>query len=139
MEPLPREQHAVGEHRCRRGGAARNQDVADVRKQKGFAAGHEDFTDAEFGCFAGDPLDTREAKLPPWYFGRGAHATIVAMQVAVEIRVEPKARADRAIGVGVRWSLPTPDHPPCASRLDSRIDQGVARLREGSELYLRES
>ena len=61
------------------------------------------------------------------YFGRGAHATIVAMQIAVEIRVEPKARTDRALGVGIRRSLPAPDHPPCAVRLDSRIDQGVAR------------
>jgi hypothetical protein len=49
------------------------------------------------------------------------------MQVAVEIRVEPKARTDRAIDVGIRQSLPAPDHPPCAVQLDSRIDQGIAR------------
>jgi hypothetical protein len=49
------------------------------------------------------------------------------MQVAVEIRVEPKARTDRAIGVGIRRSLPAPDHPPCAVQLDSHINQGVAR------------
>jgi hypothetical protein len=49
------------------------------------------------------------------------------VQVAVEIRVEPKARADRAIGVGIRRDLPAPDHPPRSARLDGRIDQGVAR------------
>ena len=55
FEPPPREQHAVGEHRRRRGGGARSQDLADVCEQKGLAAGHEDFADAKVGCFAGDP------------------------------------------------------------------------------------
>ena len=138
MEPPRREQHAVGEHRRRRGGGARSQDVANVCKQKGFAAGHEDFADAEFSCFAGDPLHPREAELPSCDFGRATHATIVAMQVAVEIRVEPKARADGAIGVSIRRSLSAPDQPPRAARLNSRIDQGVAReaapsLKVGAE------
>ena len=109
--------------------------------RKGFAAGHEDFLDTEFGCLAGDPLHAREAKLPAWRFGRGAHATIVAMQVAVEIRVEPKTRADRAIGAGIRRSLSAADHPPHAASLDGRIDQGVAReaapsLKVGAETPL---
>jgi uncharacterized protein YggU (UPF0235/DUF167 family) len=49
------------------------------------------------------------------------------MQVAVEIRVEPKARANRTTGVGIRRSLSVPDYPPRSTRLDGRIDQGVAR------------
>src|SRR6516165_8007164 len=48
------------------------------------------------------------------------------MQVAVEICVEPKPRADRAIGVGVYRSLPAPDHPARVARLDARIHQRVA-------------
>src|ERR1700730_17056320 len=61
------------------------------------------------------------------------------MQVAVEIRIEPKTRADRAIGVGIHRSLPAPDHPPHAAPLDSRIDQGVVReaapkLEVGAEI-----
>jgi hypothetical protein len=60
------------------------------------------------------------------------------MQVAIEIRVEPKARADRAKGVSIRRSLSAPDHPPRAVRLDSRIDQCVPReaapsLKVGAE------
>src|SRR4029077_4862006 len=61
------------------------------------------------------------------------------MQVAVEIRVEPKTRADRAIGVRIRRSLSAPDHPPDTARIDGRIDQGVAReaapnLEVGAEI-----
>jgi hypothetical protein len=48
------------------------------------------------------------------------------MQVTVEIRVEPKTRADRAIGVRIRRSLSAPEHPPRTVRLDGRIDQRVA-------------
>ena len=48
------------------------------------------------------------------------------MQVAIEIRIQPKARSDRACGVGSRGSLPAPDNPSCAIRLDNRIDQRVA-------------
>jgi hypothetical protein len=49
------------------------------------------------------------------------------MQVAVEVRVEPKPRADWALGVGVRWSLAVPDHPARAASFDIRIDQCVVR------------
>ena len=126
LEPPPRKEHAVGEHCRRSGGGARAQNVTDVREQKWLTAGHEDFADAKFGCFSGDPLYTRETKLPPWCFGRRAHATIVAMQVAVEICVEPKARTDWALDVGILRSLSAPDHPARAARLDTRIDQGVA-------------
>ena len=45
--------------------AAAPQDVTDVREQKRFTAGHEDFANAKLGCFASDPLYTPEAKLPP--------------------------------------------------------------------------
>ena len=75
-------------------------------EQKGLAAGHEDFADAEFGCFAGDPPHALEAERPPRRLGRRAHAAIVATQVAVEIRVEPQARADGPIGVGFAGASP---------------------------------
>jgi hypothetical protein len=127
LEPPPRKEHAVGEHRCRRGGGARAQNITDVREQKWFTTSDEDFADAKFGCFPGDPLYARETKFPPWCFGRRAYATIVAMQVAVEICIEPKARAGRALDVGILRSLAAPDHPARAARLDTRIDQGVAR------------
>ncbi len=48
------------------------------------------------------------------------------MQVTIEIRIQPKAGSDRACGVGSRGSLPAPDNPSCAIRLDNRIDQRVA-------------
>jgi hypothetical protein len=48
------------------------------------------------------------------------------MQVAIEIRIQPKAGTDRACGVGIRGSLPAPDNPSCAIRLDNRIDQRIA-------------
>ena len=65
-------------------------------KQKRLAAGHEDFADAELGGLGRDALHALEAERPARRRGRGAHAAIVAAQVAVEIRVEPEARADRA-------------------------------------------
>ena len=49
------------------------------------------------------------------------------MQVAVEVRKEPKPRADRAIDVGAGRSLPAPDHSTCVAVLDILIDQRVAR------------
>ena len=58
-KPPSREEHAVGEDRRRRRGGARRQDLADVGKHKGLAAGHEDFADAEVDRFVGDPLDAR--------------------------------------------------------------------------------
>src|ERR1700722_11714814 len=47
------------------------------------------------------------------------------MQVAIEICVQPKPGTDRAFGVGIRRSLPAPDHPPRSSQFDSRIDQRI--------------
>ena len=99
FQPSPDEQHAVGEHGGRRGGGAGGQNVADVRKQKWLAAGHENLADTELCRFAGDPPDPLEPERAPRRFRRGAHATIVAAQIAVEIRVQPKAGADRAIAV----------------------------------------
>jgi hypothetical protein len=48
------------------------------------------------------------------------------MQVAIEIRIQPKARTDWACGIGICGSLPAPDNPSCAIRLDNRIDQRIA-------------
>jgi hypothetical protein len=47
------------------------------------------------------------------------------MQVAVEIRVQPKAGTDRAGGLGIGRSWPAPDHPPRSGKLDSPIDQRI--------------
>jgi hypothetical protein len=63
------------------------------------------------------------------------------MQVAVEIRIQPKAGTDRACGIGIRRSLPAPDYPSRAIRLDNRIDQGIAgkatpSFKVGAESFL---
>jgi len=69
LEPPPSYQHPVGEHRSGRRGEARSQYVADVCQQKRLTTGHEDFTDAYFGRFAGDPPDAGKTKLSPQNFG----------------------------------------------------------------------
>ena len=48
------------------------------------------------------------------------------MQVAIKIRVKPKTRADRTIGVGSLRCLPAPDQPAHAISVNFRLDQGVA-------------
>jgi hypothetical protein len=63
------------------------------------------------------------------------------MQVAIEIRIQPKAGTDRACGVGICGSLPAPDNPSCAIRLDNRIDQRIAgkaapSFKLGAESFL---
>src|SRR5271165_4342028 len=78
FEPACREQHAVGEHRRRRGYGARSQDFGDVREQERLAASYKDFADTELRGFASDPLHTREAERPPGCGGRRAHTAIVA-------------------------------------------------------------
>src|SRR6185369_2572790 len=88
-------QHSIGQHCSRGGSGASNQNLADIFEQKRLASGHKDFFDAEFGRLASDPLNPCEAQLPPRCLGRRTHAAVVTMQVAVEIRVEPKARPHR--------------------------------------------
>src|SRR6516164_4137822 len=105
---------------------ARSQDSADVREEKGLAAGHEDFVDAEFGCLIGDAPDALEAERSTRRLGRGAHAAIVAVQVAVEIGVEPEAGSDRSIGGVSRRRLAASNYPARAARGGRGIDQGVS-------------
>src|SRR5258707_622272 len=83
--------HALGP-----GGGEGVRNLAVPGKKKGLAAGDEDLADAELGGLDRDPPHALEAERPPRRLGRGAHAAIVAAQVAVEIGVEPEARADRA-------------------------------------------
>src|SRR6516164_10815484 len=120
---------------------ARSQDPADVRQEKGLAAGHEDFVDAEFGCLIGDSPHALEAERPTWRLGRGAHAAIVAMQVAIEIGVEPEAGSDRAIGGVSGRSLATSNHPARTAGCGRSVDQAVPReaapgLEIGADLGL---
>ena len=107
--------------------AAGAEDPADFREQEGLSARHEDFGDAGPGRFTGDLLDTLEAERPPRGFGGGAHTAIVATQIAVEIRVEPQARADRSADVGIRRRLSVPKHPAGPIPLGGGFDQGVMR------------
>jgi hypothetical protein len=60
------------------------------------------------------------------------------LQIAVEIRVEPKPRADSPVGLGLRRSLAASDDMPEPARVRDRADQGVAgepapHLEIGSE------
>ena len=127
VEPPPREQHTISKGRGWRGSGTRSQDLTDVGEQERFTASHKNFADTELGRFIGNPLYTCEAKLPPGRFGRLTDAAIVTVQVTVEIRVEPKARTDRPIGVGIGRRLPAADHPARAALLDIRIDHSVVR------------
>ena len=49
------------------------------------------------------------------------------MQVAVEVRVEPEAPADRAIRIGARRRRPAPDDPARAAGLVGGLHQAVPR------------
>ncbi len=77
--------------------AQESQNLADIFQQKRLAPGHEDFFDAKLRRFTSDPLHPCEPQLPSRHGGRRTHAAVVAMQVTVEIRVEPKPRAHRPI------------------------------------------
>jgi hypothetical protein len=48
------------------------------------------------------------------------------MQVAVEVGIEPQARADGTIYLPARRSFPASHHPARTVRLDGRVDQGIA-------------
>src|SRR6185437_15452628 len=80
---------------------------------------------AEFGRLGSDPSHALNAKRPPRSFGRRAHATIIAAQVAVEVRVEPKAGADGPIFSNILRSFSVPQHPTGASVFDCCVDQIV--------------
>ena len=127
FEAAPRQQHSVGEHGrgCR--SRAGLQDLADVCEQEGLAAGHEDLPDAEPCCLDRDLADAVQAERAAGCLGRGADAAIVAAQVAVEIRVEPKPRPDGTVRVRRLGSLPVPKDPATAACLDARIHQAVVR------------
>jgi len=83
------------------------------------------FLRAELGYLASDPPHTLETKRPPWRFGRGAHAAIVAAQVAVEIRVEPKPRAHRPIIFGRQRNRTAPEDPTRATLLQGGFQQWI--------------
>jgi len=98
FEPPPGEQHAVGEDRRRRSGDARCQDPADVWKQKRARPPVTKISPMPSSAASLAMRCTRSRpERPPRRLGRGAHAAIVATQVAVEIGVEPEAGADRAV------------------------------------------
>src|SRR5206468_5976152 len=63
-KPTPGKQHAVSENCRRRRRSARGKDLANIRQHEWLAAGHKDFTYAEFRCLDSDlshPLDTESA------------------------------------------------------------------------------
>ena len=78
------------------------------------------------GCFARDPPHPLRAERASRRFRRRAHAAIVAAQIAVEIRVEPKPRADRPIGLGLDGASPRRMTSSERGPLRDRVDQAVA-------------
>ena len=79
-------------------------------EQERLAAGQENLLHAELRGFAGDPAHAFKAQRParrPW---RGSHAAIAALQIAVEIRVQPEARADGPGRLRLRRRLAASDH-----------------------------
>jgi D-serine deaminase-like pyridoxal phosphate-dependent protein len=49
------------------------------------------------------------------------------MQVTIEVRIEPKTRANRTVIVRIGRRFSASDHPPGSTRFGTRIDQGIAR------------
>ena len=90
-------EHSISQHRGRSGRSASEQNLANIFQQKGLAAGHEDFFDPQLHRFTGDPLHPCEPQFPSRRGRRRPHAAVVAMQVAVEVRVQPKPRTHRPI------------------------------------------
>ena len=105
-----------------RGSGARSQDLANLRQQVRLTTGHEYPGYAEGWCFAGDPPNTLEAECPAWRSRRGAHATVIAAQVAIEIRIKPQARSGRTPLVLIRGGGAAPKDPAGAAQLDGRSD-----------------
>ena len=128
----PDEKHSVGQHGGRGGSRASGQNVADVVKQKRFAASHENLADTEHGCFARDAPHPFRAECASRRLRRRAHAAIITAQIAVEIRVQPKPRAKGARRLlsapryRLQWRLTTSDHPTIAALLESDFDQTIA-------------
>src|SRR5262249_16591383 len=125
FQPPAHEQHPVSEHGCGGCRGTRQQDLLDVGEKEGLAAGNEDVADAKLDCFLCDLLYALKAGRPPRRLWRGAYATIVAAQVAIEIGVEPQARPNGTIGFAFRWGFAAADHPARLICLLSRLDQGV--------------
>src|SRR5262245_6122300 len=111
VQPSAYEQHPVSEYGCGGCRGTRQQDLVDVREKEGLAAGNEDVPDAKLGCFLCDLLYVLKAERPPRRLWRGAYATIIAAQIAVEVGVEPQPRPNRTIGFAFRRGLAAADHP----------------------------
>jgi hypothetical protein len=121
----PDKQHAVGQHCGRSCGSARNENLANIVKQKRLASGHEDLLHAQIRSFASDAPYTAEPQFASACSGRGTHTAVVATQVAVEIRIEPKPRAYRPIVFGRHHNSPTTEDPTRTAFFDSRLQQRV--------------
>src|SRR6516225_6910153 len=89
FELLSGKQHAVGKDRGRRGRSARDKDLADIRQHERLTASHKDFTHAKLRGLDSDPSHPLDTKRASRSFGRRAHATIIAAQIAVEVGVKP--------------------------------------------------
>src|SRR5215510_11120249 len=125
IQPPAYEQHPISEYGCGRCRGARQEYLADTGEKERLAAGNEDVPDPQLGCFLCDLLYALKAERPPRRLWRGAYATIVAAQVAIEIGVEPQARPNGTIGFAYRWGFAAADHPARLICLLGRLDQGV--------------
>src|SRR5262249_15406560 len=105
--------------------SARKQNLADIFQQKRLATGHEDLFHAKLGRFTGDPLYPPEPQFSSGRGGRGTHATVVATQVTVEIRVQPKPRAHRAIVLGRQRYRPATENPPRTAFFERSLEQAI--------------
>jgi hypothetical protein len=93
-------EHSIGQHCGRGGGSAGGQNLADILQQKRLASGHKYFLHAKVHRFTSDPLHVLKAKFSPRRRGRGPHATIVTMKVAMKIGVEPQPGTYRTVNRG---------------------------------------
>src|SRR5262245_59283027 len=125
FQPPAYEQHPISEHGCGDCRGTHQQGLVDIGQKEGLAAGNEDLPDAQLSCFLRDLLYALKAERPPRRLWRGAYATIVTAQIAVEVGVEPQPRPDRTIGFAFRWGLAAADHPTDLICLLGRLNQGI--------------
>ena len=90
FKPRTAEQHPVREQRDRRGLGKRQDELVDVGQQERLAAGDEERACAEWrrlGCNTPRRFEPERPARRRW---RRAHAAVVALQVAVEVHIQPQ-------------------------------------------------
>jgi hypothetical protein len=133
IQAPPDKQHPIGQYGRRGSRRTGCQDAADVRKKERLAACHENLADSERCRLACDPPHPQQAERSSRRLRRGAHTAIITAQIAIEICVEPKPRAERTVGfawrftMGFGWRFTTSDYPTIATLLEGDVDQTIAR------------